>query len=202
MGAKVTFDPVTREARVTLAPDANGVVYLNVKTDLYSDGKEDWLADPSLQKMKFPIKPIGGDPIPIGVVGDSYILTDGWRIAPYEADHEFVIDGNLFVSSGELVKDTVGQYRVKVTHQVSTLVEVRTDDSATASLASIASDLATLLVFARAKKVTSQLSSKLVLTDAVTGRTFEAELFKDEAETEPYNGEGIEVQGDLIETTP
>lgn len=139
MAAKVSFEPATKTIQVTEVPSGTPpTVTLNVKVDLYSDAKEDWRADSTLQKMRFPILPLGGNPVPIGVLGDSYILTDGWHIAPYEADHEFIIEGNLFPEIGyELVADTVGAYRVTVTRQVSTLVEVRTSDAGDADLALI-----------------------------------------------------------------
>ena len=139
MAAKVSFEPATKTIQVTEVPSGTPpTVTLNVKVDLYSDAKEDWRADSTLQKMRFPILPLGGNPVPIGVLGDSYILTDGWHIAPYEADHEFIIEGNLFPEVGyELVADTVGAYRVTVTRQVSTLVEVRTSDAGDADLALI-----------------------------------------------------------------
>ena len=58
MGAKVTFDHITRIIQVDQAPtliDGQQVVELNVKEDVYSDGKEDWLADPvNLRKLRFP----------------------------------------------------------------------------------------------------------------------------------------------------
>jgi len=139
VAAKVSFEPATKTIQVTEVPSGTPpTVTLNVKVDLYSDAKEDWRADSTLQKMRFPILPLGGNPVPIGVLGDSYILTDGWHIAPYEADHEFIIEGNLFPEIGyELVADTVGAYRVTVTRQVSTLVEVRTSDAGDADLALI-----------------------------------------------------------------
>lgn len=137
MAAKVTFDAATRRVVVTQAPDANGVINLNVNVDLYSDGKEDWLATPGLHGSRFPIDALGGNPTPEGSLGDSYILRYGWKIAPYEADHTLVIDGNLFPEADPLVVDSVGLYRIEVKQKVSTLVEVRTDASAAADLSLI-----------------------------------------------------------------
>ena len=42
MGQKVTFYPVTQIIQVDIAP-VDGVIDLDVKVDLYSDGKEDWI---------------------------------------------------------------------------------------------------------------------------------------------------------------
>jgi hypothetical protein len=127
MATKVTFNPANREIQVVTAPSGTPpTIDLNVKVDLYSDAKEDWLTDPELQKMVFPIRPIGGDPVPIGFLGETYLLENGWHIHPFEGDHVFNIEGNIFPETGqELVADTQGEYRVQVNLIVSTLVEVR-----------------------------------------------------------------------------
>lgn len=187
MGAKVTFDPVDRHIHVTVAP-VDGVITLNIKTDLYSDGKEDWLVTPELQKMKFPIRPIGGDLIPGGVIGDTYVIEGGWTIAPYEADHELILDGNVFAQAGELVDDTAGAYRVRVTSKVSTLVEVRTDESAAANMALLRKIMTNKLV---TDPVTGFLT---IYDDDDTTVLKQWDIFEDVAETQRYQGQGIEVR--------
>jgi hypothetical protein len=123
---------------------------LNVREDLYSDGKEDWLATPALQGSLFPIRPIGGDQVPGRIIGDSYVLENGWHIMPYEADHELLIVGNLFTQFPPLVLDTIGDFTVRVTSEVSTLVEVRETGvsgltpTESAALLQIAVDLASV----------------------------------------------------------
>ena len=222
MAAKVTFDPAKREITVTQAP-VNGVITLNIKVDLYSDGKEDWLVTPALQKMKFPIEPLGGNPIPIGVLGDSYILGNGWYIAPYEADHEMVLEGNLFPEVGyELVADTVGDWRVVVTRQVSTLVEIRetgvsglTPGESTAlsnidsNVTTLLADVATLLSAQNltneqkeAEHTTSRTTGQVILRNTTALRRWEADAWEDEAQTIPYGtnpNAGIESVGMLVE---
>jgi len=105
--------------------------------------------------MRFPINAIGGNPLPLGVLGDTYILEEGWKIAPYEADHTLRIVGNLFAAEEPLVVDTVGSYRVRVQEQVSTLVEV-VEGSASEALVTAVNDLET--------EVTSLVSSTDNLT--------------------------------------
>lgn len=217
MGAKVTFDPATRSIIVTQAP-VSGVVTLSIKVDVYSDGKEDWLTDANLQKMKFPIRPIGGDTIPGGVIGDTYVIEGGWTITPYEADHELILDGNVFAEAGELVDDTVGAYRVRVTSRVSTLVEVRqtavsgltpTESTALTNLDSnvttIQSDVDLVKVdarvAARGKKVTKRSTDPATLPgtlevydpddDSLVGT---GDLWEDEDGTTGYQGRGIDRQ--------
>lgn len=186
MGAKVTFNATTRRIEVTQAPDVNGVIRLNVKVDIYSDGKEDWLADADLQKMQFPVDALGGNPTPEGVLGDSYILRYGWRIQPYEADHTLIIDGNLFPEIDPLVVDTVGAYRVEVKEKVSTLVEIRTDTTAVA-------DLALMRKILDNRLHTDPVTGKMTLydDDGVTPIR-EWDIFEDVAGGQPYRGQGSE----------
>lgn len=127
MGAKITFDAAEREFVVTQAPVA-GVIEINVQVDLYSDAKEDWQDDgtfPDLAKMQFPIVPIGGDAFGAKTLGASYLVKHGWHFKPFEADHTMLILGNIGTETGsELVQDTVGAFRVRIEHEVSTLVEL------------------------------------------------------------------------------
>ena len=103
MGAKVTFDLSVFEIIVTLAP-VDGVVSLNFKVDVYSDGKEDWLTDPELAKVLFPISAVGGNPIPGGMYLDStFFIAAPWKIRPYDADHELIVSGNVYRDDGASV---------------------------------------------------------------------------------------------------
>jgi len=126
MGAKLYADTSSKTLVVTLAPDGNGVVTINAQVDVWSDLIEDWEADVDLRKFTFPMIAIGGVTISAGKLGTTYVLLDPWQIAPYEADHELVIDGNLFTESAltKLVLPTVGGYTVVGTRNLSTLVEV------------------------------------------------------------------------------
>ena len=124
MGAKVTFDPTTKIIQVTEAP-IGGVVNLDVKVDLYSDGKEDWRASATLFKYRFPIRAVGGDPLPgAKALGSTFFLAPGWTIRPYEADHRLIVNGNLYVEDGSSpYTTTVGAYNVLVEASVSSLVD-------------------------------------------------------------------------------
>lgn len=185
MGAKVTFDRVNRLIVVTQPPDADGRITLNVQVDLYSDGKEDWLADPNLQVMKFPIEPIGGQTVSIGQLGTTYLLRYGWHIKPYEADHELVIEGNLFTEGGEPVTvDTTGTYRVAVTQQVSTLVELRQ------IYEQALEDIRKVLLNRMETDPNSGVLKVYDDDDATV--VFTANVYEDVAATVPYRGRGIE----------
>lgn len=219
MASKVTFNPTTRRIEVTLAPDVDGLIPIDVQIDLYSDGKEDWLADATLNKMRFPIRPIGGDTIPGGILGDTYILENGWRIQPYEGNHTLAITGNIFPETEPLVVPTIGAYRTRVNERVSTLVEIvetgvsgLTGSESTAlinidsNVSTIQTDLATLLTNqdltveqAAAERTTDPVSGILILRNTVVMRRWEAAIWENAAGTTPYKGEGLEKVDQLVE---
>ena len=99
-----------------------GVVSVDVQTDLYSDAKEHWLATAD-NKYNFPLRTVGGDPIGGGkFAGDLYFLQNGWKIRPQEANHELLLDGNLFLDAAEvggIFVPTLGGYTVLTTVQRS-----------------------------------------------------------------------------------
>ena len=100
MGLKVTFNPIDHLIEVTTAP-VSGIVTLDFQVDVYSDGKEDWLTDLNLAKHQFPVRVVGGDPLPGGLALDAtFFLAPPWKIYPYDADHELVINGNVFSEDG------------------------------------------------------------------------------------------------------
>lgn len=133
MAAKVTFDPTTTPYKtifVTQAPTTDPitgdpVIELDVKVDLYSDGKEDWLTDANLRKFNFPIRPVGGQALPGSrALGSTFFLSDDWKIAPYEASHVLRVNGNIYRDDGgTLFLNTVGTYTVRVEQQLSSLVD-------------------------------------------------------------------------------
>lgn len=100
MGLKVTFDPVEYRIVVTTVP-ISGVITLNFKVDVYSDGKEDWLASVALARNEFPIRAVGGEPLPGGLFLDAtYFISPPWKIYPYDADHEVIVQGNVYRTDG------------------------------------------------------------------------------------------------------
>jgi len=126
MGAKATFDILTRTITLTEAPvieGADSVVDIDVRVDLYSDGKEDWQASAVLRKLAFPIQAVGGQAKPGGQLGTTYFLQSDWKIIPYDASHRLRIDGNLYKVDGSgLVAPQPGR-SIIVELNVSSLVE-------------------------------------------------------------------------------
>lgn len=128
MGVKVSFDETTRIIQVTQAPsliDGEMKVQLDVQIDIYSDGKEDYLTQAGFPRVGFPVRVVGGDPLPgAKVLGDSYFIDSTWKIRPYEADHIFEVNGNVYSEDGTSpFVQTIGSYNVMVVITVSNLVD-------------------------------------------------------------------------------
>jgi len=103
VGTHISIDPDTRIIDLLTAP-VGGLVTLDMREDIYSEAKEDWIATPSLRKLRFPLR----DPITVFVKGvwvGPFVFVDnesGWRIRPYDADHELTINGD-FLASDETI---------------------------------------------------------------------------------------------------
>jgi hypothetical protein len=125
MGEKVSFDEINKIINITLAPDANDDIFIDVKTDLYSDGKEDWVSSENLRKFRFPITAVGGNPLPGSKeLGSTFFLASDWKIKPYSASHRLTINGNLYSQDGsDPFLDPDGTYTVRIMQQVSSLVD-------------------------------------------------------------------------------
>lgn len=123
MGNKVSFDEVNKIINITQAPVDNEIE-INVKTDLYSDGKEDWVTNSNLRKFAFPIRVTGGDPLPgTEYLGTTFFLASDWKIRPYEASHRLTVTGNLYSEDGsDPFVDTLGNSIVRIMLQLSSLV--------------------------------------------------------------------------------
>lgn len=126
MGVKVNFDPVTKIIQMIDVPSlVNGTLTstLNVKIDLYSDGKEDYKSDPEFIKVQFPITTVGGDTLPDGSLDPTFFLNPEWKIRPYNNAHVLIIDGNLYATDGsDYIIPTVGAFSVVVREKVSAIV--------------------------------------------------------------------------------
>ena len=129
MGAHANFDPITKLITLTTAPDADGNVTLDTLIDLYSDAKEDWLADPVLRrKFALPFRVIGGDALGGGLDAGAYFFLRndlGWRIRPYEAHHSLTITGNLYAQDVNLpiTVPTLGAFTVSFRLSTSSLTQ-------------------------------------------------------------------------------
>ena len=96
MGTFVTADPDTRIIEVTKVP-VGGLSSLDVQIDIYSDLKEDLQSTPSLQGSRFPLRSFGDPKTLTRTIGPYVFISndDGWRMLPYDIDHELTMEGNL-----------------------------------------------------------------------------------------------------------
>ena len=99
MATKVVADPDLRFITI-VEPPVSGLLELNVVDDIYEPLKDDWHADSSLQKLKFPFRTIG-DPIGTESIGPYVFINNvsGWRMQPHDSDHEVNLKGNLIPES-------------------------------------------------------------------------------------------------------
>ncbi|MGW8177633.1 MAG: hypothetical protein ACWGQW_02390 [bacterium] len=121
MGVKATFDPTVQRIYIH-----SGEIELDVKADLYSDAKEDWLNIEGYSKYEFPFSVIGGDPtVGAQFISPYFFMIEDWHLQPFEADHELTLIGNLFRSlGGSVAKPTSGEYTVSIDRITTiTLVE-------------------------------------------------------------------------------
>lgn len=126
--ANVVFNSITRIIQVTKAPeliDGEQVIKLDVQKDFYSQGKHDWIADENLRKLNFPVRAVGGDDLPgTKQLGDTYFLASDWKVAPYEGNHRFLVNGNFYSEDGTSpFNATLGNYNVFFELTVSSLVD-------------------------------------------------------------------------------
>ena len=128
MGTKATFDASAKLITLTEAP-VSGKVTLDVQIDLFSDSKEDWKANLNLNKYKFLFRDtFGGQDLGGDLFAGAYYFMDnisGWRIKPYEADHELIVNGNLFGvdPSAPIFIPTTGEFTVLMRLNTSQLTQ-------------------------------------------------------------------------------
>lgn len=189
MGAKLYADATNKVLVMTQAPDVDGFVNLNVQEEVWSDLIIDWEADVDLRRHTFPVIAIGGQTISSGKLGTTYVLADPWHIHPYEADHVFNIDGNLFTELAltQLVAPTVGAYTVTVNRNLSTLVEVveTPSPSLTPAESEQLDDMWTRLF--GGKLYVDPVTAKEVIRDTLDAIYSEADVWSDDGST-PYDG--------------
>lgn len=120
--ANFTFNGTTEIITPTDAP-VSGVIDIDVQ-DLYSRWV-DWMLTSDNSKYQQAMRAVGGDPLPGSKqLGLTYFLMNGWKIKPYEADHIFNLNGNLYSEDGTSpFTPTTGSYNVTIISSVSNLVD-------------------------------------------------------------------------------
>lgn len=102
MGIKANFNVATRNVELLEAP-VNGVASIDFRVDLYSDAKEDWRINANGERgHRFPFvtAETAGDLLPGGKEEPIFYRLrngeEGWRILPFDADHDLTITGMAF----------------------------------------------------------------------------------------------------------
>lgn len=96
--AQVSADPDTRIISFIVPPSGSQNT-VDVAIEIYSQLKNDWRDSGSLNRLKFPLRPVGGDDISATEQIGKYIFIandEGWRLEPYDSDHELRLVGNIF----------------------------------------------------------------------------------------------------------
>jgi len=125
MAELVSFDGLNKLIIVN-----DGETSLDAQSHVYSAWKR-WVGGQNQANWLQALRTIAGDPIGGGqVVSPYYFLMNGWRLRPYEGDHQLTVDGNLFVDGGgNPFVPTSGSYNVLVnlntsSKSITTTIEV------------------------------------------------------------------------------
>lgn len=101
MAAKAQFD-VTNRLIILTEPPVDGVASIDLRVDLYSDGKEDWelnANDERAHRFPFITSQTAGSPTSGGRDEPIFFRLrngpEGWRIQPFDSDHTLTIIGTL-----------------------------------------------------------------------------------------------------------
>ena len=101
MATKAFFNVAARRIELTEAP-VDGVISIDLAADLYSGAKDDWLANLGGERAhRFPFitAESAGQDTTGGRDEPAFFRlrngAEGWRIVPFDADHDLVITGTL-----------------------------------------------------------------------------------------------------------
>ena len=106
-----------------------GIATVDAQIDLYSDAKEDWISDATLNRFTFPFEVFGGNDLGDGLAAGGYFILRndlGWRMRPFEADHEVRVLKNIYPKNPLLPMfvPTLGDFTVPVVLERSSLTLV------------------------------------------------------------------------------
>lgn len=204
---KITWDGATRLGTVIEAPNVDGVIPINVATDVYSSAVVDWAANNAsglgLRRFYFPVTYTGGaiDPVTGDQQGAFFTLQAPWKIQMFDATHEMRMNGVLRTSDGSrfwLPPPTASGYAV-IAEPPADVVAVITG---TENELVAQGELNTALL--RNTRIIDQTTvpgqpAWVVLTDDDTGELVRGRAWSDEAGTIPWDGLSPIVRVDRME---
>jgi hypothetical protein len=196
MAPKVTADPDTRIIAVTEAPIA-GLATLDVQKDVYSALKDDWHNTPTLQQLRFPFRSFG-DFAGIGKQIGPYVFFDnqaGWRLQPYDVDHELTLEGNL-VGEAAVVQLTLGSWLPRAGRTILILDQLSAQALALEGeglSGADATNLADLTAIHKNKRITDPVTGieTVYEVDDSTPR-FTRPIYEDKDGAQAYRGQGLD----------
>lgn len=117
-----SFNGANKIISVADAP-INGAINVDIQ-ELYSRWV-DWVLTADNSKYIQAMRVVGGDPLPGSKqLGLTYFLMNDWKIRPYEANHTFTLNGNLYSEDGSSpFISTIGSFNVMIVSSVSNLVD-------------------------------------------------------------------------------
>lgn len=206
----ITVDTSKHVIFLTDVP-VGGLVSYNVVDDIYSEAKRLWLADETLSRMIFPFRPLGGDPLGGTLLLGKYVFIRndlGWHIHPYDANHQLVVEGNLYQQDpdGRVIFEpfTVGK-TINVIQERSSLTQI--EQTAISGLTPTeALDIARIRKWALNEQYSDPSSTgptagrHVILTDDGLSIETTTPIWEDKDETTPYRGRTVERRGAFFST--
>lgn len=101
-----------------------GETALDFDADIYSAWKR-WVVDGNDGYYQA-FRVVGGDPtVGSSYLGSTFFFMNGWKLRPYEGNHELTITGNFYAEGGyNPLVQTLGNYNVLVTRVVTNLIDL------------------------------------------------------------------------------
>ena len=190
MAAKITWDTSVKIGYLTEAPNLDGVVNLDVRTDVWSGAVLDWEQDnaagQNFRGHYFPLTYSGGaiDPVTGDQQGPLFQLIAPWKLQLFDAAHELRIKGVLRTDDGSrfwLPPATASGYAV-IADPPNDVVSLIPDDE-------------TLLLIAKIlrnrRETDPTVGRQRIYDDDSTTVLLEGPIYEDVAGTTPYDGTSV-----------
>lgn len=194
MAANITWDTSTFVGQLTMPVNLDGVAFLDVQGDVWSDTMDDWSQDNAagidFRKHTFPLEYAGGfiDPVTGDQQGALYLLRAPWKLQLVDQTHELRVGGVLRTDDGSrfwLPPATASGYAV-IADPPNDVVALLSEDADNATIQLIEKIL-------RNRRETNPTTGKqTVYDDDSTTVLIEGDLYEDVAGTQPYQGQGAD----------
>lgn len=191
MAANVTWDTSTFVGQLTTAVNLDGVAFLDVRSDVWSDTVDDWSQNNAtgvnFRRHTFPLEYAGGaiDAVSGDQQGALFLLRAPWKLQLVDQTHELRVAGVLRTTDGSrfwLPPATASGYAV-LADPPNDVVSLIPDDES----------LQLALRLLRNRTVTDPVAGTYtVYADDDSTVLLQGSLYEDAAGTTPYQGQGAE----------